>query len=92
MPSAYGVRGKELEWLTSYLFNRTKVVALGNMNSEPEPVYCGVPQGSILGPLLFIIFLNDLAHSLNSKVIKFADDTAFNMQTTMLTSSKRVKF
>ena len=73
--SAYSVRGKELDWFTSYLFNRTQVVALGSMNSEPEPVYCGVPQGSILGPLLFITFFNDLVDSMNSKVIKYADDT-----------------
>ena len=73
--SAYGVGGKELQWFTSYLFNRMQVVALGNINSEPEPIYCGVPQGSILGPLLFITFFNDLVDSLNSKVIKYTDDT-----------------
>ncbi len=55
--SAYGVEGKELQWFTSYLFNRTQVVTLGNMNSESS--YCGVPLGSILGHLLFITFFND---------------------------------
>ena len=73
--SAYGVRGKELQWFASYLFQRTQVVALGHINSESEPVNCGVPQGSILGPLLFITFFNDLVDTLDSKVIMYADDT-----------------
>ena len=73
--SAYGVRGKELQWFASYLFQRTQVVALGHINSESEPVNCGVPQGSTLGPLLFITFFNDLVDTLDSKVIMYADDT-----------------
>ena len=73
--SAYGVRGKELQWFASYLFQRTQVVALGHINSESECVNCGVPQGSILGPLLFITFFNDLVDILDSKVIMYADDT-----------------
>ena len=73
--SAYGVRGKELQWFASYLFQRTQVVALGHINSESEPVNCGVPQGSILGPLLLITFFNDLVDTLDSKVIMYADDT-----------------
>lgn len=73
--SAYGVKGKELQWFSSYLFNRTQVVSVGKTNSDTESIYCGVPQGSILGPLLFILFFNDLADSLTSKVIKYADDT-----------------
>ena len=73
--SAYGVKGKELQWFASYLFQRTQVVALGHINSESEPVNCGVPQGSILGPLLFISFSNDLVDTLDSKVIMYADDT-----------------
>lgn len=46
-----------------------------SVRSDTEPVYCGVPQGSILGPLLFIVFFNDLVENLNCHVIKYADDT-----------------
>ena len=73
--SAYGVSGKELDWFTNYLFNRTQMVEIENIRSTPEPIYCGVPQGSILGPLLFIVFFNDLVENLNCRVIKYADDT-----------------
>ena len=71
----YGVSGKELNWFTDYLFNRTQIVEIENVRSDTEPVYCGVPQGSILGPLLFIVLFNDLVENLNCHVIKYADDT-----------------
>ena len=73
--NTYGVSGKELNWFTDYLFNRTQIVEIENVRSDTEPVYCGVPQGSILGPLLFIVFFNDLVENLNCHVIKYADDT-----------------
>jgi hypothetical protein len=72
---SYGVKDKELQWFTSYLFNRTQVVEIGITKSIAESVYCGVPQGSILGPLLFLLFFNDIADSLTCKVIKYANDT-----------------
>ena len=58
--NTYRVSGKELNWFTDYLFNRTQIVKIENVRSDTEPVYCGVPQGSILGPLLFIVFLTIL--------------------------------
>ena len=74
--SAYGVFDVEHKWFTDYLFNRKQLVNLDNTLSEAMSVKHGVPQGSILGPLLFIIFFNDLAEVLkHSKVVKFADDT-----------------
>ena len=66
----------ELEWFTSYLFQRKQQVVLNNVRSETRYVKCGVPQGSILGPLLFLIFFNDFSEILvNAKTIQYADDT-----------------
>ena len=74
--SAYGIANTELEWFTDYLFNRKQIVNYNNVSSDAEYVTCGVPQGSILGPLLFIIFANDVADYVQySEIIKYADDT-----------------
>ena len=74
--STYGVKDKELEWFNSYLFNRKNYVCVDRNISSSEQVYCGVPQGSILGPLLFIIFINDLSNYIErASVIIYADDT-----------------
>ena len=68
-----------LSWFESYLSNRTQRVSLNNNLSAPASVKCGVPQGSILGPLLFLIFINDLPLVLQNYVVVdlFADDTTF---------------
>jgi hypothetical protein len=73
----YGIRGITLEWFNNYLSNRTQFVKYQNAASDYENMTCGVPQGSVLGPLLFIIYVNDLPHCLNhNKSIQFADDTS----------------
>ena len=72
---SYGANGKELNWFTDYLFTRTQIVEIGSFRSSSEPICCGVSQGSILGPLLFIVFFNDLTENISCRVIKYADDT-----------------
>lgn len=73
----YGVRGVGYEWMESYLSNRYQYVNYDNHDSTAQSLTCGVPQGSVLGPLLFIIYMNDLPHCLNKlKCLLFADDTS----------------
>ena len=74
--SSYGIYGTELELFTNYLFNRTQSVRVGPEISNPEKITCGVPQGSILGPVLFLITFNDIVTVLkHSNIITYADDT-----------------
>lgn len=72
----YGVRGLPLSWMQSYLQNRYQYIDFQGTISDYLPISCGVPQGSILGPLLFLIYVNDLPNSSTIlKSILFADDT-----------------
>ena len=76
---AVGVAGPLLSWFRSYLSCRTQLVAIRVVDSNPVPVLFGVPKGSLLGPLLFLIYVNDLSltyFSLNSSLVLYADDTS----------------
>ena len=67
---AYGINNEELEWFENYLFCRYQVADVNNKRSNEFYIYSGVPQGSILGPLLFLIFLNNFPNALKkSKVL-----------------------
>ena len=72
----YGIRGNMLKWFQSYLSYLKQYVSVSGQSSELLAITCGVPQGSVLGPLLFLIDINDLSNI--SKVLNFylfADDT-----------------
>ena len=72
----YGIRGIAHDWFLSYLSNRSQAVVYNNHESDFKAMKCGVPQGSILGPLLFLIYINDLPSVSNLFMpILFADDT-----------------
>ena len=71
-----GVRGSAKQWFRSYLTNRTQYVIINNKVSHTGSVTIGVPQGSILGPLLFLIYINDMRQSCNLlECVQYADDT-----------------
>ncbi len=72
----YGIRGIVNDWFRDYLTNRYQYVEIENSKSTLLPIDCGVPQGSILGPLLYLIYVNDIANSTNGTILSFADDTS----------------
>ena len=79
----YGIRGVANDWFVSYLSNRKQLVCINNCSSSFKDISCSVPQGSILGPLLFLIYINDLPlYFTKLKFVLFADDTIILLRTT----------
>ena len=70
----YGIKDKLLMWFKNFLVGRQQCVVLNNIQSSWSIVTSGVPQGSVLGPLLFTIFVNDIPHIVRSDIYLFADD------------------
>ena len=75
---SYGITGKLIDWFSSYLKGRRQKVVIKNNSSAYYKISAGVPQDSFLGPLLFIIYINDIADKLVSLTRLFADDTSFS--------------
>ncbi len=73
---AAGVINNIHDWFTSYLSNRKQRVVLPGVTSDWNQIKAGVPQGSILGPLLFLLYINDIVNDINSSIRLFADDTS----------------
>ena len=70
----YGVRGETHSWIRSFLSSRTQTVVMDGEKSTPCEVLSGVPQGTVLGPILFLIYINDIVDGLQSNINLFADD------------------
>ena len=74
--TAAGITGRMLDWCTSYLTGRSQKTLVNGLRSTSRPVTCGVPQGSVLGPLFFLVYVNDLQYALAGSNFKlYADDT-----------------
>lgn len=72
---AYGIEGDLLNWIKSFLCDRTQEVVVNGCKSEASPVLSGIPQGTVLGPVLFVVYINDLLDNISSDGLMFADDT-----------------
>ena len=74
----YGIRGLALDWIKSFLNNRKQFVSVGSTSSELLNISCGVPQGSVLGPFFFLLYMNDISNSARiHETCFFADDSNF---------------
>ena len=87
----YGVAGKELDWFKLYMSNRKQCCKVNGHVSKLQDIKCGVPQGSYLGPLLFLIHVNDLPFALDiTKATMYADDTSISYSSRSVTDLTQV--
>ena len=73
---AIGMTENSVKWFDSHLTGRSQVVDIDGVLSGPKEITCGVPQGSILGPLLFLIYVNDMVDAVKCKLLLYVDDSA----------------
>ena len=79
---AYGISGNILSWIKGFLQGRTQQVVVNGSTSPTAPVLSGIPQGTVLGPVLFVLYINDLLDNITSEGLMFADDTKIFRQIT----------
>ena len=78
LADSFGIRGTVLRWIKSYLYNRTQSIVIGDVQSVILPIDCGVPQGSVLGPMLFSLYISPIEGIVQSHGLQpmlYADDT-----------------
>ena len=85
------MQGKTPRWIEFFLIGRSQTVVLNGNNSEELPVSSEVPQSSVMGPILFLLYINDLPDSLQSQVRLFADDTAVYLTVEGQSDSKKLQ-
>lgn len=86
---SYGLSESLVKWFQDYISNRKQIVFINNSESRIGLLKAGVPQGSVLGPLLFLIYINDISDHLSSLVRLFADDTSLSYSSTNLLQIER---
>jgi len=87
----HGIGDKVVNWISSWLSQRQQRVCINGEQSTWKPVWSGVPQGSVLGPVLFLIFINDLDLGIVNWILKFADDTKIFSKISNITSSNTLQ-
>ena len=78
--SFLGFTNETIKWYTSYLPNRKFIISMEHAYSDKVSITCGVPQGSILDPLLFLIYINDMLQAVDSELLLYIDDTCLLFQ------------
>ena len=87
----FGINNDVISWVKSFLTNRTQKVVLDGEESESCPVMSGVPQGSVLGPCLFLMYINDMPDMIESNIRLFADDTIIYLTVTNQTDCQAIQ-
>ncbi|XP_071941051.1 uncharacterized protein [Antedon mediterranea] len=88
---AYGIGGNLVQWIEAFLTNRSQVVVVNGVRSNSKRVTSGIPQGSVLGPLLFNLYINDLPDQIDSEITIFADDTKIFRKINNLDDAKKLQ-
>ena len=85
----YGIHGPAYALIENHLTSRNQFVTFNNSSSSTKPINIGVPLGSIFGPLLFLIYINDLPNAINSTPRRFADDTCLILRQSSLSALEK---